>query len=154
MMWNSKKSATLSIVVCWGVVTALTIAAFLCPWLVNEWFGSYRGWNLASVKYMMTLFVVTFYPCAVLGYAALYNLIRLLFNIRQEQIFIHRNVAYLRRISWCCFGVATITLASCVFYVPYLMVGVAAGFAGLMLRVVKNVMQSAVEIREENELTI
>ena len=40
------------------------------------------------------------------------------------------------------------------FTIPFLMVAVAAGFVGLMLRVVKNVMQAAVEIREENELTI
>ena len=41
-----------------------------------------------------------------------------------------------------------------VFYLPFCFIAVAAGFVGLMLRIVKNVMQSAVEIREENELTI
>ena len=153
-MWNRKHSATLSIVVCWVVVAVLTAAVFTFPWIVDEWFGSYRGWNENSVEYMMTLLLSTFYPCAVLAYVTLYNLIRMLCNIRREQVFIQRNVTHLRRISWCCFGVAGITLVSCVFYLPYLMIGVAAGFVGLMLRVVKNVMQSAVEIREENELTI
>jgi hypothetical protein len=41
-----------------------------------------------------------------------------------------------------------------VFYIPFLFVAIAAAFVGLMLRVVKNVMQNAVEISEENELTI
>ena len=155
-MWNSKKSTVLSIVVCWIVVAALTAGVFFGPWLVNAWFTYFRGWNAdsAGMQRMLNLFCSAFYPCAVLGYVTLYNLIRMLYNIRREQVFIHQNVSHLRRISWCCFAVAGITLVSCVFYLPYLMVGVAAGFVGLMLRVVKNVMQRAVEIREENELTI
>ena len=36
----------------------------------------------------------------------------------------------------------------------FFFVAVAAAFVGLMLRVVKNVMESAVAIKEENELTI
>ena len=49
---------------------------------------------------------------------------------------------------------AVITLVSGVCYIPYLFIAVAAAFVGLMLRVVKNVMQNAVFINEENELTI
>jgi len=50
--------------------------------------------------------------------------------------------------------VAVITLIAGVFYIPYSFVAVAAGFVGLMLRVVKNVMENAVQLKEENELTI
>jgi hypothetical protein len=69
-------------------------------------------------------------------------------------IFIPPNVKYLRRISWCCIVVSLITLAAGVLYIPYVFVSVAAGFMGLMLRVVKNVMENAVQLKEENELTI
>ena len=153
-MWNRKSSVTLSLVVCLIMTALLTAAVCLGPWVVDRWFGAYRGWNPASIGYMLTLFVSTFYPCAVFAYGALYNLVRLLLNIRRDDTFVPRNVVYLRRISWCCFIVAGITAVSCAFYLPYAMVAIAAAFAGLMLRVVKNVMQSAVEIREENELTI
>ena len=105
---------------------------------------------------MLNLFCSAFYPCAVLGYAALYNLIRMLYSIHDNQVFIQPNVARLRRISWCCFGVAAVTVGVSVlrynpFTTPFLLVAVAAAFVGLMLRVVKNVMERAVEIREENE---
>ncbi len=155
-MWNSKKSVTLSIVVCWVVVVILTVCVFFGPWIVESWFAKYRGWDAGSTGMLQVscLFKMAFYPCAVFAYVTLYSLIRLLFNIQKEEIFIHKNVTYLRRISWCCFAVALITLVSGVFYLPYMMVAVAAAFVGLMLRVVKNVLQSAVEIREENELTI
>ncbi|MBQ6708146.1 MAG: DUF2975 domain-containing protein [Clostridia bacterium] len=90
----------------------------------------------------------------VFAYITLYSLLRLLFNIKKDGIFIPPNTQYLRRISWCCFAVAVITFIGGLFYIPFLFISVAAAFVGLMLRVVKNVMQSAVEIKAENELTI
>lgn len=155
-MWNSRKSVVLSIVVCFIVVAVLTAGVFFGPWVIEAWFTRYRGWDASSTGMVQVslLFKMAFYPCAVFAYVTLYSLLRLLFNIKKDEIFTVQNVTYLRRISWCCFAVALITCVSGVFYVPYLMIAVAAGFVGLMLRVVKNVMQRAVEIREENELTI
>ena len=49
---------------------------------------------------------------------------------------------------------AVITLVCGMQYIPYLFIAVAAAFVGLMLRVVKNVMENAVELKAENELTI
>ena len=41
-----------------------------------------------------------------------------------------------------------------ILFWAFLLVAAAAAFVGLMLRIVKNVMQNAVAISEENELTI
>lgn len=155
-MWNRKRSVTLSIVVCFIFVGILTVALFLEPWFIKTWFTVYRGWaeNGDAMGDMLKLFSVCFYPCAAFAYITLYSLIKLLFNIKKDEIFINANVKYLRRISWCCFAVAVITLVGGVFYIPFLFVAVAAAFVGLMLRIVKNVMQNAVAIREENEFTI
>lgn len=155
-MWNRKHSVTLSIVVCFVFVGILTAALFAGPWFVKFWFTVYRSWaeNGEAMTDMSTLFAACFYPCAVFAYATLYSLIKLLFNIKKGDIFINANVKYLRLISWCCFAVAVITLIGGVFYLPFLFVAVAAAFVGLMLRIVKNVMQNAVEINAENELTI
>ena len=155
-MWSSKHSVVLSIVVCWVVVAVLTAGVVFGPWAIESWFTRYRGWDASSTGMIQVsfLFKLVFYPCAVFAYVTLYSLLRLLFNIKKDEIFTTQNVIFLRRISWCCFVVAVITGAGGVFYVPYFAVAVAAGFVGLMLRVVKNVMQRAVEIREENELTI
>lgn len=155
-MWNRKRSVTLSIVVCLMFVGVLTALLFLAPWLINVWFTVYRGWkeNGAAIQDVSTLFIACFYPCALFAYVTLYSLLRVLFNIKKEDIFVSSNVKYLRRISWCCFAVAIITLVGGFFYVPFLLIAVAAAFMGLMLRIIKNVMQNAVEINEENELTI
>lgn len=155
-MWNRKKSVNLSIIVCFVFVAILTVGLFVGPWVVELWFRVYRGWDadLAAMSNMITLFKACFYPSALFAYIALYSLIKLLFNIKKQQIFINANVKYLRVISWCCFAVALITLIGGIFYIPLLIIAIAAAFVGLMLRVVKNVMQNAVEINEENQLTI
>lgn len=155
-MWNRKHSVVLSIVVCFAFVAVLTAALFVGPWFIKFWFTVYRGWSVdgEAMQNMSLLFSCCFYPCALFAYITLYSLLKLLFNIKKEEIFVERNVKYLRRISWCCFAVAFITFIGGIFYVPFLLVSAPAAFVGLMLRVVKNVMQNAVEISQENELTI
>lgn len=155
-MWNRKRSVTLSITVCFVFIVILTAGIFFGPWAIKLWFSVYRGWSVdgAALRDMVTLFKVCFYPCAVFAYITLYCLLKLLFNIKKDEIFVEGNVRYLRYISWCCFAVALITAIGGWFYLPFGMVTVAAAFVGLMLRIVKNVMQNAVEIKAENELTI
>ena len=155
-MRNRKRSVTLSLAVCYLVCALLTAGLFVGPWAVKMWFRLFRGLpeNSEVLIYMLTLFKRSFYPCAFLGFVTLYSLIRLLRNIQKDAIFITANVKYLRCISWCCFVVSLITSVSGILYIPYLFVSVAAGFVGLMLLVVKNVMANAVQLKEENELTI
>ena len=155
-MWNRKRSVTLSIIVCFVFAVILTVGLFLGPWAVNMWFGIYRGWKEGGValQTITTLFCACYYPSSIFAYITLYSLLRLLFNIKNDEIFITANAKYLRRISWCCFAVAAITLIGGVFYVPFGFIAIAAAFVGLMLRIFKNVMQNAVEIKAENELTI
>ncbi len=154
-MWNKNNSVILSIIICFIISAVITVGLFLGPWAVETWFTTYRGWNGSFQIYdAVTLFKFAFYPSAVFAYITLYSLIKLLFNIKNGQIFTDNNVKYLRRISWSCIAVCIITLISGVFYIPYLFVSVAAGFVGLMLRVVKNAFQCAVALREENDLTI
>jgi len=155
-MWNRKKSVQLSIAVCFIVVVLLTAGVFMGPWAFKMWMFVYRGLakDGEAIRNVVTIFSTCFYPCAAIAYVTLYNLLKLLYNIKGEKIFITDNVKYLRVISWCCFAVGFITLIGGMLYLPFLFVAVAASFVGLMLRIVKNVMQAAVEISEENELTI
>ena len=92
--------------------------------------------------------------CCIPAMGALLWLHKLLSNISDSRVFVDENVTLLRRISWCCFLAAGITLVSSRFYLVFLLISVAAAFMGLILRVVKNVIQQAVILRTENELTI
>lgn len=155
-MVNHKKSVNISIVVCITLAVLLTALIFLGPMLFELYLTAYRGLTptgdpLANIK---TTFVCCFYPSAVFAGIILYALLKLLFNIKKGDTFIKANVMCLRIISWCCFIIGSITFVGCFFYMPFMFIAAAGGLLGLLLRVLKNLMQSAVEIADENELTI
>ncbi len=155
-MVNSKTSVKISIGVCAALSVILFIFVIFGVYIFELYMTAYRGFSATGEAIVMLkkTFCFCFYPCAVFAAAILYSLLKLLFNIKNEKIFITQNVKYLRTVSWCCFAIAIITFIGGFFYMPFMFVFAAGGFTGMLLRVLKNVMQSAVELREENDLTI
>lgn len=147
-MWSKSKSVLLSCVLVKFLFPILVIGAFIIPKLAYWYTYQLRGDDF-FVPLMVALYVLLAF--AVI---AVYCLDRLLANIKNEKVFISKNVAFLRTISWCCFGVS-IVFALLGFY-RYLALSLcfATAFLGIILRVVKNVIEQAVFIREENEYTI
>ena len=145
-MWSGRKSISLS-KFCVLVFAVMLIGTVLsAPWLIR-WFRP----DLAGKK---ALFLSTIYSGSIPAAILLYCLYRLLRHIELEQVFITTNVEYLRRISWCCFAGSVICIASIPYYFPWSFVAVAAAFMGLIVRVIKNVIAQAVELKNESELTI
>lgn len=155
-MWNPKKSVKLSIFVCTFLCALLLVLILFGPQLFEFYMTAYRGFskNGEAIGRLKTVFCGAFYPSAVFASVILYSLIRLLFNIKDENIFIPINSVYLKRVSWCCFAIAVITFIGGLFYMPFMFVSAAGGFVGMLLRVLKNIMQTATAMREENDLTI
>lgn len=154
-MWSRKKSTVMSIILCLIVAGILIALLFTLPKFFNFYFKDYHGLTDShSLSILRSTVYWCFYPSVFLALTALYALIKLLLNIKDDNTFIKDNVKYLRTISWCCYGASIITLVGSYFYLPLLFIAAACGFLATVLRVVKNVMQSAVELREENDLTI
>lgn len=149
-MWSGKKSISLS-KFCVLVFAAMLIGTVLsAPWLVR-WLMDFSRADLVGKE---AFFLSTIYSGSIPAAVLLFCLYRLLHRIELEQVFITANVEYLRRISWSCFAGAFICLVSIPYYFPWIFVGVAAAFMGLIVRVVKNVISQAVELKNESELTI
>lgn len=155
-MWNGKQSVWLSIGVCIAVSLLLLVLIFFGPKLFWAYMTVYRGIapDSAVLQMLRKVFAFTFYPCAFFAAIILYSLLKLLFNIKNGNVFIIQNAKILKNVSWCCFVISVITLLAGRYYMPFLFVAGAGIFVGILLRVLKNVMQSAVELREENDLTI
>ena len=86
-------------------------------------------------------------------------LIRLLLLVRGGRIFTPEAVGSLRGISWCSLfeGALLLCVGVIVFdpvAVSLLMLAFAAVFLGIVLRVVKNVIEEAAAIKTENDYTI
>ena len=92
--------------------------------------------------------IITLYLAAVIA------LDRLLSNIRQGKVFTSGNVKILRLISYCCFAVSVIFIYFSILRPFAWFVVIAAAFFGLILRVIKNVFEQAIVIKEENDFTI
>ena len=153
-MWNSNKSIMLSLIVCFAVCVLLVFAAFLMPFLLKMYFIDFSNTYTHGGMFKYYTVLTCFYVCLLPAFTALFSLIKMLFAIKREEIFTDANIKRLRVLSWCCFTVAFVTAFGFVFYVPLIVIAIAAGFIGLIIRVIKNVICSAKILREENELTI
>lgn len=148
-MWNPSKSVFVSLVCTKIVIVIVICTAFTAPYMVK----GYVSYTMKNPD-VVTPLLATVYACAVPGLIALFSLDRLLANIKKKDVFISKNVRHLRVISWCSFAVSAILFVSGFYYLLFLLIAIAAAFFGLILRVVKNVIEQAVAIKNENDFTI
>ena len=161
-MWTKSKSAFLTLIctrILIGVIIAIAIAMPL-----GTAFGFYGVNTLGPAGRVLFVGIPTetlraiflcAYACFVFAMIALFSLDLLLRNIRKDEVFTRVNVKYLRIISWCCFGVAVAAFCGwSSIHIVLIFVAAAAAFFGLLMRVVKNVIDAACEIKDENDFTI
>ena len=87
----------------------------------------------------------------ILGLGMLFALLIL---VLKEKVFTAAAVELIRYISWCLIFMGVILIALTFFFTLALPVGIAVLFVSLAVRVVKNVIEAAVCIKEENDLTV
>lgn len=97
---------------------------------------------------------VAYLCCAAIILVALWNMEKLLQNLLKQQIFIRENVRRVRRVQWCCGLVALLCVVAAFFALPALLMAAIMGFLCLVVSVVACVLDGAVALREENDLTI
>ena len=149
-MWDDRKSLILSKVCVLLFMALLLFCAILAPRMVERLITMSIAAQLAGKG----LFLCTIYVGLVAAAALLVCLYMLLHRIGVGRVFIKENTECLRHISWCCFAGAVITVASAFYYMPWLAVGVAAAFMGLIVRVIKNVVAKAVSLQDDADFTI
>ena len=131
---------------------ALVMAAllFVLPPML-DWYVNIRPLTQESAKLAI---LIGFYCCALAVFPALWDLDVLLRNILRSEIFVQRNVTAIRRVRWYCVAVSAICLPASFFYQPLIFMVIIMFFLALILSVLGEVMAAAVEIREENDLTV
>ena len=148
-MWNKTNSLTLSRIMIVIFLILLAAGSLGLPWLLR-WYIGYAGKSTLILLPVM----ISLWACALPAFAALIQLGKMLKNIALERVFIQDNVSALRMISWCCFAVSLVFIVFFFYYILGLILAILAAFAGLVLRVVKNVFEQAVNIKAENDLTV
>gem|GEM_PF-167065 len=147
--WDKSKSLILSRVMVYVFFAALVAAVITLPWML-EWYFD----RMQKDRALLTPLMIGLWISAVWAFGALFCLDRLLWNMARSLVFIPENVRYLRALSWCCFAVSALLIAFCASYLPGAALAVLAAFAGLIVRVVKNAFNKAVDLQRESDLTV
>ena len=136
-MWNKSKSLTL---------TVLWVRLALIVWLILFPTVFFMDVDAGIFAFFCLLFLPVL--------TALYGLDRLLYNIKRGILFSEQNIGYFRLISWACFFSAVFLLAGACLWPVLVFASGAIGFLGLFIRVIKNMIAEAVELKHENDYTI
>lgn len=147
-MYTNEKSTKLTLYITYTLMVLLGILTVVAVPGARWFFGSFV--LESTIKIILTVFYVS---CPA-GWLALIFIMKILKNILSGDVFTAKTVNYLRYLSWCCCFVAIAAGVSAIFYLPLAIFALASAFMALILRVLKNVMAKATEIKNENELTI
>ncbi|MGE8056946.1 DUF2975 domain-containing protein [Bacillus mycoides] len=138
----------------------------LCIFLVPK-IGNFAGELYPDIAYMKSLVLIDMYAAAVPFYFALYQAFKLLSYIDKNQAFSKLSVKALKNIKYCAITISTLYLLGMPF--NYLMaervdppgiipIGLVITFASMMITVfaaiLQRLLQEAINIKSENDLTI
>ena len=145
---SKNASITLSLICCGIGFLGLIAMAVLLPFALPKGNGGpYDGQFIGQMLPMSYLMLV---PVTVAnGF-----LMKLLLLVKKHLVFTDKAVSCLRTISWCCFIEAGLLCLGIVYFRLLPVLAFVAGFLGLVLRVVKNVIEEAVALKAENDFTI
>ena len=149
MNWNKDKSVTLSLV-CVIVFGLCLLALDIGAYWIALWFTQNRFYRFEFGLLLMA----SIYIGSGFAWLCLYQLWRLLGNVKRGALFVPDNVRCMRIVSWCCVWAAAVCLVSAAYYLPFIFVAVAAGFMALIVRIVKNAFAQAITMKNELDLTV
>ena len=150
MKWTKDKSILLT-KICVAVFAAALLLVDIFGYRIVVWYAHLRG---MGGLHQNLCFMFSLYTLSICAWPLLWQLWKLLESISIGQVFTEENIRRLRAVSHCCLYASVLCLASCSYYLPFGIVAVAAAFMMLIVRIVKNVFQTAYEMKSELDLTI
>lgn len=152
----SKASITLSIILAVIFFIGCIIGMFFLPQLTDilidtkDNIGNRDNITMAGRIYVHVLAYMLLFDI-LLADILLFGLLN---RVKKGLVFTAGSVALIRGVSWCCMFLCAIFCGLGVYFQLAFIVGFAAIFLGLCIRVVKNVIEQATEIKQENDLTV
>lgn len=148
-MKNKNKSINFTL----GILSVLTVIfvflLFSAPWAFAA-FSDFAGYGERKLHAL----IFVFYACSPSAAVTVVYLFKFLFAAKKHEVFTKNTVKIVSVISWACFSAVPLSIPLCFYLYGAFPIPMAAFFAGLLLRVFKNVIKEGVRFKEENELTI
>ena len=153
---SNKVSINISLAIAAVFMIACVFAAFIMPPLVEMLINLPDNiGNRGNITQSGRVFVLVL-AYVMLGILALADtfMIMLLLRVKKSLVFTDKSIALIRGISWCCFGICVVFALLGIYFQLSFILAFFAVFLGISLRVVKNVIEEATEIKSENDLTV
>lgn len=148
---NLTKLATIvMLIVC---VTADIFGYYICQFAWSEivtW--EYRLISNYSVAF--PLLMVLFYICTIFAYVILFSVLKLLNNMKKNEVFIKENTKLMKYMANGCFAIFLGCVVGITVWPSILFIGVVGLFMGLIVQCVRVVMDKAIDMRDELDLTV
>ena len=151
--WSEMKSLKLSRFLVAGLLFLLIVILFTAH-IIADWFGVISVGKGLIKNGLVTAVTIMIYICDLFAIIAVYHLRKLLSNIANNEVFTQQNSRCLRIISWCIVFAGITFIIFSLWRFEFLFAAFFAMFLGLVMRVLKNVFEKAVELKSENDFTI
>lgn len=152
----SKVSILLSCALCVILFIGCIVAAVMLPWVTELLEYERNGFFINGIiTEGQRTSVMTFGYIGIAAIAlAVGMLFALLIRVKGGKVFTDKSVALIRGVSWACYLLALSFIGIGFTYNISFAAAFLAVFLGLCLRVVKNVLEEACRIKNENDLTV
>ncbi len=161
-MYKNKSVDILKVIIkiCYILLAAVAFAMLFITTGTITWDGD--SFKLIE-EFQVRLLSFPFYAVVPAGYAALVCIDKLLTNIKKDLVFEAETLKYLNIISYACVYASVVGIVSVVislisdvydFIIVFSLLSLGELFMAIVLQVIKQVFRKAIDIKEENELTI
>ncbi|MBR4048970.1 MAG: DUF2975 domain-containing protein [Clostridia bacterium] len=149
---SKRQSVNLSLAISVIFFVLCIAGAFALPFVLRL-YVEMRNMSHISTDEFVYILVVAYLILAVFVLADVL-LFKLLQRVKYGAVFTPKSVALIRGVSWCCLAASLLFCCVGIFFYICFAIGLAGIFLGLCLRVTKNVIAEATEIKSENDLTV
>ncbi|WP_178668427.1 DUF2975 domain-containing protein [uncultured Eubacterium sp.] len=159
-MYSNKTTIALKAIIKFCYFALAIVTVFL--WAV-QFFGAHGVSWIDGIENRYYTLLCSFSLVVPAGYVALAYIDRLLTNVQKDRIFEIVTTRYLDKISYCCvyagiigIGAITASLVQKIYYYAVMFFVLMLGelFMALLLKVIKKIFAKAIEIKDENDLTV
>ncbi len=98
--------------------------------------------------------LIAFYIAYPICFAAVAMLMKILWNIAHDRLFVRANTNLFRAVSYLCLALCVLCFSFAIHYLSLFLLGAGLLFIGFLLQVLVQVFAKATEISDENDLTI
>lgn len=155
-LWNSKRSIILTKFCILVLMLVSVIMMFCGKYLISRFLILTRGAKI-DISNEFSFYIITFisYMLGIIALLTLFCMLRFIVNLENDLVFVPQNIKWLRFISYGCLSAGLLLIiATVVYHKLFLVLSLAALFMMLIVRVIKNAFEQAVEMKEELDLTI